>query len=94
MGLFDLFRGKSNNEKFRIKIRKGFDECVKDTLKGSRDLMNDPLFGGLMVEAAIVSFYKSIKEDGALWLIAHQMGVDFYQIIDEERDRAICKYLK
>lgn len=97
MGVFDLFRrllGKSDDEKFRLKIRTGFDECVKDVLKDNRDMLNDPLFGGLMVETAIASFYQSIKGDSTLWLIANQTGIDFDQIVDEERDRAIRKYLK
>ena len=94
MGIFDLFKRKSDGEKLRLKIRTGFDECVKDVLKEHRDVLNDPLFGGLMVEAAIASFYQSIKEDSVLWLIADQIGIDYDQIVDEERDRAIRKYLK
>ena len=94
MGLLDSFRKKRDEVNIRLKIRAGFDESIKDVLKMNKNILNDPLFGGLMIETAIASFYQSIKGNSTLWLIAEQIGLDFDQIVDEERDRAIRKYLK
>lgn len=90
MGLLDLFRSKE--AKFRHQIRSGYNECVKNALK--KRGLDDPMFQGLLVQSAIGSYYQTIKKDSILWLIAEQNGIDSDRIIEEERDRAIRKYLK
>lgn len=90
MGLLDLFRSKESQ--FRHQIRSGYNECVKNVLKKGK--LDDTMYQGLLVQGAIGSFYQTIKKDSTLWLIANQIGIDSDRIIEEERDRAIRKYLK
>ena len=49
MGLFDFF--KSDEEKVRSKIRKGFDGCVRTAVKSAGT--NYSFMLGIMVQAAI-----------------------------------------
>ena len=83
MGLFDLFGGRSEADKIRNQIRARFDDIVRDSL---RDSGGDPFLGGMMVEGAIYSLYRALKETPGLG------GVS--QIIEEEKDRALRKYLR
>lgn len=82
MGLFDLFR-RSESDEIRHQIRTRFDDIVKDVL---RETNGDPILGGIMVQNAILSLYRALKETPGL------RGV--YQIIEEEKDRALRKYLR
>ena len=82
MGLFDLFR-RSNADKISYHIRACFDNLVKDTL---RETNGDPILGGIMVHSAIYSLYQELKETPDLRCA--------YQIIEEEKDRALRKYLR
>lgn len=82
MGLFDLFK-RSEADEIRNQIRARFDDIVKDVL---RETNGDPILGGIMVQNAIFSLYRALKETPGL------RGV--YQIIEEEKDRALRKYLK
>ena len=83
MGLFDLFGGRSETDKIRNQIRARFDDIVRDSL---RDSGGYPFLGGMMVEGAIYSLYRALKETPGLG------GVS--QIIEEEKDRALRKYLR
>lgn len=58
MGLFGLFQ--SNEEKLRSKIRTSFDECVERTVRENGDIIKEPMFGGMMIQAAIGSLYQSL----------------------------------
>lgn len=82
MGLFDLFR-RSESDEIRHQIRTRFDDIVKDVL---RETNGDPILGGIMVQNAILSLYRALEETPGL------RGV--YQIIEEEKDRALRKYLR
>lgn len=46
--MFGLF--KSQEDKFRESIRKEFDNAVKETVQKNKDMINEPLFGGLLVD--------------------------------------------
>lgn len=92
MGLFGLF--KSKEEKFRTHVRDCFDESVKDVIKEHRDTIKDPFFGGMMVQAAIGSVYQSLKNDPKLSLFANMSNFNPYEIIEEECQRALKKYLE
>lgn len=91
MGFFDLFGGRSKEEQIRSKIREGFDKIVRDAL---RDAGGDPVMGGMMVHTAIYSFYNSMKDNYGLKIAVGQEGVNYDRIVDEERDRALRKYLR
>ena len=90
MGLFDFF--KSDEEKVRSKIRKGFDGCVRTAVKSAGT--NDSFMLGIMVQAAIADFYKSMKDHPAIWMLCNKLGVDYDTILEEECRRALNKYLK
>ncbi len=92
MGLFGLF--KSKEEKFRTLVRDCFDESVKNVIKEHRDTIKNPLFGGMMVQAAIGSVYQSLKNDPKLSLFANMSNFNPYEIIEEECQRALEKYLE
>lgn len=91
MGLFGLF--KSKKEKFRDKVRSCFDESVKKVIRKYGNIKKDPLFGGMMVQAAIGSVYQTLKSDPKLYLLGIMSDFDPLEIIDEERERALNKYL-
>lgn len=80
MGLFDFF--KSDEEKVRSKIRKGFDGCVRTAVKSAGT--NDSFMLGIMVQAAIADFYKSMKDHPALWLLCSKLGLVYDTILEEE----------
>ena len=90
MGLFDFF--KSNEDKIRSKIRKGFDDSVKHAVRNSE--FKDDLFLGLLVQAAIGNFYQSMKGSSELWLLANHLGVDYDSILEDECKSALHNYLK
>lgn len=73
MGLFDFF--KSDEEKVRSKIRKGFDDCVKSAIQGSG--FDDKYMLGIMVQAAIANFYDSMKKNSAMMLLSSQLNIDY-----------------
>lgn len=90
MGLFDFF--KSDEDKVRSKIRKGFDGCVRTAVNSAGT--NDSFMLGIMVQAAIADFYKSMKDNPTLWLLCNKLGLDYNTILEEECRRALNKYLK
>ena len=90
MGLFDFF--KSDEDKVRSKILIGFDGCVRTAVNSAGT--NDSFMLGIMVQAAIADFYKSMKDIPALWLLCNKLGLDYNTILDEECKRALKKYLK
>ena len=89
--MFGLFK-KSPEEKFRKKVRKGFEDSVKDVMP---KLMNEPLSDGLMVQAAISTFYNAMRQSPELQVIGLlAQGWIPEAILDEELNRAMKKYLK
>ena len=91
MGFFDLFGSKSKEDQFRSKIREGFDKIVRDAL---RDAGGDPVVGGMLVHTAIYSFYNTMNDNYGLRIAVGQEGVNYDRLLDEERDRALRKYLR
>lgn len=83
-----------NKAHIRSTIRKGLEDHMAKTMQEHGDLMNDPFTGGLMVEAAIGTYFNSLKNQNALYIIASHFGVDLDSILDEETKRALSKYLK
>ena len=92
MGLFGLF--KSKEKKFRSHVRACFDESVKNVIKEKGDAVKDPLFGGMMIQAAISSVYQTMINDPKLHLLAIKSNFDPLQIVEEECKRALDKYLE
>lgn len=84
----ELF-SKNHEIIIREKIRSGFDDSVKDAIKDSD--INDP-FLGMFVQAAIGSFYQSMKDEQTLKLVSDKLGVDFDSVLEEECQRALKKY--
>ena len=91
MGLFDFF--KSDEQKLRSKIRSLFDDCVKKEKRENREMIKNPLLGGMMIQAAIESLYTSLKENPA-FILAGLYGGGPNKILEEEYERALKKYLK
>lgn len=83
-----------NEAHIRSTIRKGLEEHMAKTMQEHGDLMNDPFTGGLMVEAAIGSYFQSLRKQNALYVIASHFGVNLDGVLDEESSRALSKYLK
>lgn len=92
MGLFGLF--KTKEEKFRLHVRNLFDESVQNVINEHGDMIKDPMFGGMMVQAAIGSVYQTLKNDPKLSLFAKTSDFDPLEIIEEECKRAMGKYLE
>ena len=92
MGLFGFF--KSKEEQFRSHIRDCFEESVKNTIKEKGDLLKEPMFGGLMIQAAIGPMYQTLKNDPKLGILSVKYDFDPYEIIEEECKRTMNKYLE
>ena len=94
MGLFGLFKSKnfkSKEEEFRYHVRASYDASVQKVVNENADMIQVPMFGGMMVQAAIASVYQSLKNDPKLSLIT---SFEPLEIIEEECKRALDKYLK
>ena len=83
-----------NEAHIRSSIRKGLEEHMTKTMQKHGDLMNDPFTGGLMVEAAIGTYFQSIRKQNVLYVIASHFGIDLDSVLDDEINRAQSKYLK
>lgn len=92
MGLLGLF--KSKKAKFRDHVRACFDESVRNAIKENKDLIKDPIFGGMMVQAAIGSVYQTLKNDPKLFLFASISDFNPLEVIEEECKRALDRYLE
>lgn len=90
MGIFDFFKKKKPEDVFRKKIRKAFDQSVKDC---RHRCSGDSLMDGLLVQAAIGNLYNELKNSPGIQAIA--MISDFVPeiTIDEELQRALKHYL-
>ncbi|WP_298045626.1 hypothetical protein [Bacteroides sp.] len=90
MELMDLFRKQSREEALRSKIRQGFEDSVMDVI---REGAADSPMGGLIVKTAIANFYQRMKSS-ELRDICLKTGVNFQDILDEEYQNALRKYLE
>lgn len=89
--MFNLFRKKSPEEKFRAKVRKGFDNTVSNT---KSMLLNDPFADGLLIQNAISTYYQSMKNSPEIMMIG--MIADNWtpeDVLEQECNRAHKKYL-
>ena len=92
MGFLDFFRSKE--QKYRSLVRAVFDEQVKNTIRENRDLVMNPLFGGMVIQAAIGSAYQTLMNEPKLVLFALQSNFNPYAVIEEECRRALNNYLE
>lgn len=90
MELMDLFRKQSREEALRSKIRQGFEDSVMDVI---REGAADSPMGGLIVKTAIANFYQRMKSS-ELRDICLETRVNFQDILDEECQNALHKYLE
>lgn len=90
MELMDLFRKQSREEALRSKIRQGFEDSVMDVI---REGAADSPMGGLIVKTAIANFYQRMKSS-ELRDICLETRVNFQDILDEEYQNALRKYLE
>lgn len=91
MGFFSWFkRDKISPELLRDYIRSGFDDSVKQKEQAALEI--GPM-AGLMIQAVLVDYYQNVKSDYKLRKIAEQSGIDFDAILEDEKIRAINKYL-
>lgn len=91
MGLFSIFKKKSNEEVFRSKVRNAFEDSVRDTMK---HLNGDKMFDGLMIQAAIGTMRKALLESPELQILGLSQNWSPEEIIDDECRRVMSKYLE
>lgn len=99
MRLFDFLKNDSTEMKIRRKLASAFDDAVNDvvTSSESKGLIDNPMFGGLLVQGAIGNLYQSLKngdEASMLSLMCSREGLDYHTILDEECNKALDKYLE
>lgn len=90
--MFNFLKKKRPEDVFRKRIRKDLEDSVKNVRP---KLIGDPVMDGLLVQAAITSFAKAMKESPGTMIIG--MGANGWipeAIIDEELQRVLNKYLK
>lgn len=105
MGIFNFFKKKTTSKQAgladsltnlyvakqaREKIRQGFDESVSNAVGNG---LADPLFKGLQAKAAIAKFYQTMKNDKSLEQGLKNYGINYQDILYEECQLAIRKYL-
>ena len=90
MEFMDLFRKQSRETALKEKIRQGFDDSVMEV---SREGAAESPMGGLIVKTAIANFYQRMKSS-ELANICLETGVNFQDILDEECQNALHKYLE
>ncbi len=90
--MFNFGRKPSVETTIRKKLESSFDESVRDAIRelGS----NDPLFGGLMVQAAIGHLYQALKSSRELESVCDLNGLDYQSILEDECNKALKKYLE
>ena len=91
MGLFNLFKKKSPEEVFRKKVRAAFEESVKDVRS---QLTGESFFDGMLVYAAIGNMRKALLDVPELQFLGLTQDWMPEEIIDEECNRVLSKYLK
>lgn len=90
MELMDLLKKQSREKALRDKIRQGFDDSVMEVF---RDGVAESPMGGLIVKTAIANFYQRMKSS-ELCDICQETEVNFLDILDEECQNALHKYLE
>lgn len=94
MGLFNLFKKTTPKEKLRKSLRKGVEAAVSNAL---RECNNDQFFAGMMVQVVIASYFERIKSSDEYAAIALMSTMsetwNADQVVDEEYQRALNKYL-
>lgn len=86
----NLFKQQSREKALRDKIRQGFDDSVMEVI---RDGAAESPIGGLIVKTAIANFYQRMKSC-ELSNICPETGVSFLDILNEECQNALHKYLE
>ena len=99
MGFLNFFNRESTECKLRNKLATGFDEVVENVLSDpkSKSLLNDPMFGPMLIQSAIGNMYRALKngnEFSTLSELCIKEGLDYQKILDEELDKALNKYLE
>lgn len=90
--MFNFGRKPSVETTIRSKIASSFDDAVRDAI---RDLgSKDPLFGGLMVQAAIGHLYQALKNSSELETLCDLKGLNYQSILEDECNKALKKYLE
>lgn len=89
--LLKLFKKEDAQTVFRKKVRRGFEQTVKDAKK---HLMGSPLTDGLLIQAAIGNFRTAMLNEPSLQIIGLAAEGWIPETIIEEAQRAIDKYLK
>lgn len=92
MGIFDFFKQEDEATKIRKKVRRMFDNVVKDTVQGCD--IKEPMILGVLVQSAIAELYKNLKEERNAENICRRLGVNYQQIVEEECKNALSKYLE
>ncbi len=91
MGLFDGFRKQTPEDQLRKQISNVFEVIVN---KAKREAGGDPVMGGIFITMAIGETYEELKKDNRIISLCAQEGLNYLRILDEEREKAISRYLK
>ena len=89
-GLADSLTNLYVAKQAREKIKQGFDESVSNAVANGPTV---PLFKGLQAKAAIVNFYQTMKNDKSLEQGLKTYGINYQNILYEECQSALRKYL-
>lgn len=91
MDILNLFQKQTTEMHLREKLRQDFESSVEEAIDMVK---SDPSpIRELVIQAAIVNFYKSMKES-ELIEICNNEGIDFQSILEEEYKNTLNKYLK
>jgi len=83
-------------KKIRNSIASLFDENINEAMSdaSTKDMFNDPFFGGLAIHACLSSTYKSLSESDELAVLCGLANLDYDEILEEELQNAQNRYLE
>lgn len=91
MGLFDVFRTNDSETKLRRRLEAEFENCVQTALNKR---IGEPMLDAMLVQAAVGSFYQSMKDAKELETFCIMEGLDYQEILSEECTKVLNKYLQ
>lgn len=85
----------ANSNQYEMHVRKMFSDTFDDAVRDvADDAMKDPFLGGMMVQAAIGTTYDSLKNNDQLEGIGMMMGLDIQEILEDECQKAMKRFLE
>ena len=81
-------------QQLREKINKSFEDEIDHLINKDKSMMQDPLFGPLLLQSGITNLSKELKKSSELDVICSLNGINYQKLVDEECNKILNKYLE